>query len=197
MMASNMTNAQLHGCALEGWECFHCGELFTTVGGARDHFGTTPDAIPGCLLKVQLGDERGWLMELRKLQDENAKLLRERAAEETEADKKIRSWHGHLQTAVREAEESGFDKAAAASADRIAELEAEAASYQQVVKDEYAKRDALEAEVGRLREDFLHKLERWGVLMGSNDHGLVGEEIWQEIQKLGGPWKELDDGEAK
>lgn len=64
-----MTNAELHGCAFEGWQCFHCGEIFTTVGGARDHFGALPTATPGCMIKVQLGDERGLLMELRKAEE--------------------------------------------------------------------------------------------------------------------------------
>lgn len=64
-----MTNAQLHGCKVEGWECFHCGELFTTVGGARQHFGAKPTAMPGCLIKVQYGDERGLQMDLRKAEE--------------------------------------------------------------------------------------------------------------------------------
>lgn len=49
-----------------GWVCFHCDERFTTVGGARDHFGVDKGYQPGCFLKVSLGDERGWQMELRK-----------------------------------------------------------------------------------------------------------------------------------
>lgn len=49
-----------------GWTCFHCGETFNTVGGAGDHFGAKPEATPGCLTRVQLGDERGLQMELRK-----------------------------------------------------------------------------------------------------------------------------------
>jgi hypothetical protein len=31
-----------------GWLCFHCGERFLTVGGARLHFGETPVATPKC-----------------------------------------------------------------------------------------------------------------------------------------------------
>jgi len=31
-----------------GWVCFHCGERFLTVGGARLHFGETPVATPKC-----------------------------------------------------------------------------------------------------------------------------------------------------
>ena len=59
-----MTNAELNGCKVRGWECFHCRELFETVGGARDHFGATPTAKPACLIK--LGAERGLVIELRK-----------------------------------------------------------------------------------------------------------------------------------
>lgn len=65
-----MTNAQLHGCAFEGWQCFHCGEVFTTVGAARDHFGASPTAKPGCLAKVGLGDERGLQMALREAEQQ-------------------------------------------------------------------------------------------------------------------------------
>jgi hypothetical protein len=69
-----MTNAQLHGCAFDGWQCFHCGEIFTTVGGARNHFGATPDAKPGCMVRVQIGDERGLQMELRKVEQQRDEL---------------------------------------------------------------------------------------------------------------------------
>lgn len=49
-----------------GWTCFHCGETFTTIGSAGDHFGAKHDAKPGCMIRVQLGDERGLQMALRK-----------------------------------------------------------------------------------------------------------------------------------
>ncbi len=47
-----------------GWTCFHCGEIFKKFGAARDHFGETPEAVTGCLIKA--GEERGLLMALRK-----------------------------------------------------------------------------------------------------------------------------------
>jgi len=53
-----------------GWTCFHCGETFTTVGSARDHFGGETYSEPGCAIRVQLGEERGLLMALRQAQDE-------------------------------------------------------------------------------------------------------------------------------
>lgn len=49
-----------------GWTCFHCGETFTTAGGARDHFGGNHNTKPGCMIRVQLGNERGLQMALRK-----------------------------------------------------------------------------------------------------------------------------------
>ena len=51
-----------------GWVCFHCGERFTTFGGAQDHFGAHPSDMAACLIKV--GEERGLVMELRRLQAE-------------------------------------------------------------------------------------------------------------------------------
>lgn len=30
----------------QGWQCFHCGEWFTTRESARSHFGTSPDELP-------------------------------------------------------------------------------------------------------------------------------------------------------
>ena len=50
----------------DGRVCFHCGERFKTVGGARVHFGRRPSSTAGCLIKV--GEERGLLMEVRRLE---------------------------------------------------------------------------------------------------------------------------------
>lgn len=67
-----------------GWTCFHCGETFTTFGAARDHFGATPEAQIGCLIKQILpGEERGLLMELRKA-EAAVEALRERGAKAEE-----------------------------------------------------------------------------------------------------------------
>ena len=52
----------------DGWVCFHCGERFTTFGAGEDHFGSRPDDIAACLIKV--GSERGLVMELRRVQAE-------------------------------------------------------------------------------------------------------------------------------
>ena len=57
-----------------GWTCFFCGETFNTIGGAQDHFGASPDMMPGCKIKVELGDERGLLMALRKAEATITKL---------------------------------------------------------------------------------------------------------------------------
>ena len=57
----------------DGWVCYHCGERFTTVGGARVHFGRRPSSTAGCLIKV--GEERGLLMEVRRLEAELRELI--------------------------------------------------------------------------------------------------------------------------
>ncbi|MBP5857264.1 hypothetical protein KAJ83_09610 [Marivibrio halodurans] len=53
-----------------GWVCFHCGERFMSPGAAADHFGETQDYQPACVMMVELGRERGLIMELRKAQRE-------------------------------------------------------------------------------------------------------------------------------
>lgn len=55
-----------------GWTCYFCGETFTKPGAAADHFGPDLDSGPGCLVKVEAGDELGWLMRIRKLEAELA-----------------------------------------------------------------------------------------------------------------------------
>ena len=69
---------------LGGWTCFHCGENFTTYGLARDHFGDQPEDGVAC--KIKVGEERGLVMELRRVQDkvrdleDEVERLRERPA---------------------------------------------------------------------------------------------------------------------
>ncbi len=57
----------------DGWVCLHCGGRFTTVGGARVRFGRRPSSTAGCLIKI--GEERGLLMEVRRLEAELRELI--------------------------------------------------------------------------------------------------------------------------
>ena len=89
-----------------GWTCFFCGETFTTVGSARTHFGASKDCKPGCLLKVQLGGERGLLMALRKTEEELAAYYNDNIPLVQEIAR-IQSKHSdHL----LEAEERGYER---------------------------------------------------------------------------------------
>lgn len=91
-----------------GWTCFHCGENFTTVGSARDHFGGDILKEPGCLIRVQLGDERGLLMALRKAETELSNIRRELSDEDTAKDRIMsRMQHEHA-VALRREEEKGY-----------------------------------------------------------------------------------------
>lgn len=80
-----------------GWRCFHCDETFTTPGAAADHFGNYLNSTPGCIIKIQVGDERGWLMELRKLQKENEHLRQQM----NEGYWDMTVFHNHLQTHIQ------------------------------------------------------------------------------------------------
>lgn len=99
---------------VQAWACFHCGETFTTYGGARDHFGATPDATAGCLIArvpletgttTQVG--RGLLMALRKIEAENTHLTQERDAFRAEIER-IQLRFADLTLAVDEESEAVF-----------------------------------------------------------------------------------------
>lgn len=110
-----MTNAELHGCAFPGWQCFHCGEIFETVGGARDHFGAKPDAVPGCMIKVQLGAERGLLMKLREVEEELAKAQHQLLEECSEAANVLQAQQARHSRQLCNAEEAGYSRGLKAS----------------------------------------------------------------------------------
>ena len=93
-----------------GWTCFHCGETFTTVGGARNHFGADPSKEPGCIIKVSLGAERGLLMKLRQLEDELTELYHRRASEDTDLHRELYHLQSRHSDALRQAEELGYER---------------------------------------------------------------------------------------
>src|SRR3546814_10219541 len=91
-----------------GWTCFHCGDTFTTPGSARDHFGFDPSFDPACRIKV--GEERGLVMALRKLEAKYQKLLEDTCDEQ---GKVAQEFYGlgdkHARSLIR-AEEEGYAK---------------------------------------------------------------------------------------
>lgn len=87
-----------------GWLCFHCGERFTTIGGARNHFGFDPSSDPTCRIKV--GEERGLEMKIRKLE---AELLSYRV-EDSAADRAMAAMRADHSAALKKAEEDGYNK---------------------------------------------------------------------------------------
>ncbi len=91
-----------------GWTCFHCGETFTTVGSARTHFGAQPAAVQGCMLRVQLGPERGLLMALRKAEDECRRAWSAVHDESTDAHRAMYAMQSRHAAALRDAEELGY-----------------------------------------------------------------------------------------
>lgn len=89
-----------------GWTCFHCGETFTTTGSARDHFGAAPDAMPGCMARVQFGAERGLLMRLREAEEQIAHYM----DEDTDLHRAMYRQQRRHADALRVAEEAGYER---------------------------------------------------------------------------------------
>ena len=87
-----------------GWTCYHCGENFTSTGGARDHFGSTPDAEPGCCIKVRLGGERGLLMALREAESRLASYMEDDSLVQQE----MRAMQSRHADALMSANEAGY-----------------------------------------------------------------------------------------
>lgn len=102
-----------------GWTCFHCGETFTTVGGARDHFGADPSKEPGCMVRVSLGAERGLLMKLRQAEEELARLYLERADEDTYLHRQLHAQQARHADALQTAEELGYERGLRAGSNPI------------------------------------------------------------------------------
>ena len=91
-----------------GWTCFHCGETFTTLGSARDHFGFDPSADAGCRIKI--GAERGLLMALRKAEDEIARRRHDDGPVVAAIIDEMRRMQSRHSDALRAAEEAGYER---------------------------------------------------------------------------------------
>ena len=87
-----------------GWTCFHCGDTFTTVGSARDHFGLDCSSQPAC--KIKAGGERGLLMALRKAEFEIARHM----SEDTALHRELYSLQARHSSALQNAEEVGYER---------------------------------------------------------------------------------------
>lgn len=108
------------------WRCFHCDDVFTTVGAASDHFGPHPAATPGCVIDKILPEggtntQRGLglLMALRKAE---AELMRY-GSEDTDLHRAMhRQDCEHRQALIRE-EEKGYARGLADAASIAAEMD--------------------------------------------------------------------------
>lgn len=140
-----MLSVDTYAMPPHGWTCFHCGETFKTPGGAADHFGAGPDAMPGCLIRVQLGDERGLQMALRKAEDELARYR----AEDSDKDREMHAMQADHVVALQREEEAGYAKGLR---DGQEMAEREAAIWRAEYHTQYARAEALSLELRRLRD---------------------------------------------
>lgn len=87
-----------------GWTCFFCGETFTKVGAAENHFGGSLGAFSACQIKA--GAERGILMALRKAENELARYR----ADDIDIAKQMATMQSRHADALRVAEELGYER---------------------------------------------------------------------------------------
>lgn len=86
------------------WRCFHCGEEFTLEQRrwAAQHFGSTPDASPACLMR--LPGEYHLLEYVRRAEQELAAYR----AEDTDLHRAVHAMAAEHAVALRAAEEAGY-----------------------------------------------------------------------------------------
>jgi hypothetical protein len=87
------------------WRCFHCDEVFTGVDAARAHFGVDSDWEPGCMLKLT-EEEKDLLAVITRLQNE----LSRYHEEDSDKDREIVALSAKHQSALRDAEQTGYDR---------------------------------------------------------------------------------------
>ena len=104
-----------------GWTCFHCGETFHHENPARAHFGALPDAVPGCLMRMQPG-EHGLLRKVRSMERELAEVTYKLHEQDSETDRYLANIKSEHASAVQRAEEAGFAKGIAVSPTRAAQF---------------------------------------------------------------------------
>lgn len=119
-----MSEADTYAMPAHGWTCFHCGETFTTPGGARNHFGFDPSFDPACRIKI--GEERGLVRELRTLEAKYIKLLEETSDESGAVAREFYGLGAKHAGELRREEERGYARGLADGRserdDEIAEL---------------------------------------------------------------------------
>ena len=100
------TNHDTYEAPTHGWTCFHCGETFTILSLARNHFGWTIDAEPAC--RIAQG-ERKLVGHIRYLEDQIARYL----DEDGPKDREMHAMRARHAVELREAEEKGFARGVA------------------------------------------------------------------------------------
>ena len=107
MTLSNTESGDFYTPPAHGWTCFHCGDTFMHENVAREHFGGSIDAIPGCRLRMRAG-ERSLLRRIRWLESQYRALRDRVTAEDTDKDREISAMRAeHAQALIRE-EEKGY-----------------------------------------------------------------------------------------
>ena len=89
------------------WRCFHCGDVFHDQRSAKLHFGPDEGATPACLVK---GADGGLLEALRRAEADAADAWHAVHSESADGVKAYRSNLSRHHTALRAAEEVGYER---------------------------------------------------------------------------------------
>lgn len=88
---------------IKTWRCFHCDEVFRSPRTAQEHFGLDQLSTPAC----KIADHHGHLVHyIRKLEAD----LQQYRSEDSDVLRSIMSLECNQARALREAEESGYNK---------------------------------------------------------------------------------------
>ncbi len=89
------------------WRCFHCDALFTSEGGAREHFGPHEGRTPACQIKAAEG---GLVRALRQAEEEAERATWALHDESADGLKAWRAAQARNAQAVASAEEVGYQR---------------------------------------------------------------------------------------
>jgi len=176
-----MTNARHNGCAFDGWQCFHCGEIFETVGGARDHFGFDQSSDPAC--RIKLGAERGLLMALREAEKSASEAWGKLHNESSDAVVAMRAMDGRHRKQFEAAENLGYERGlrdAIPQPSAPAEQQAQRRpltdeQVQQLIEARHFRKGYILADSDRVALDWYRR----GLRDGEFAHG-IGEQAQEE-----------------
>ena len=160
--------------APRSWRCFHCDEVFTDSKAAAVHFGADESAEPGC--KMLTGGDVELLRDYRDM----AARWQRCVSEDCDASRIYNSMSAERVTAVRDAEQAGYDKGLAGGRN-------EAAAAITSLRAQLAERDKRVSELENEQAEF----DVW--YAARNQVNELARKKWQEATGRENVWPDATD----